>query len=295
MEQSVERLCDDQDLDAIRWVEVFRGGFALHSTPLEAADQLRDIMQRQDCAWVFTSATLAVGERFDHFIDRMGLVEPTTLRLGSPFDFARNALLYLPRDMPAPSSHEYNQAVLELALPLIEAADGGAFVLFTSRRALNDAATRLRDYTRYPVLVQGEAPRDELLRRFREHGRSVLLGTASFWEGVDVRGRALSLVVIDKLPFASPGDPVTEARLNALKQRGVNAFMQHQLPEAVLALKQGVGRLIRDPQDMGVCVVCDPRVTQKSYGRVFRASLPPMPVTQDADVALEFLRQRCSL
>ncbi|MFK8016159.1 MAG: ATP-dependent DNA helicase [Gammaproteobacteria bacterium] len=286
---AVERLCDAERGDDIRWVEVFRGGFALHSTPLEAADQLRDIMQRQDCAWVMTSATLAVQEKFDHFVERMGLVEPTTLQLGSPFDFAENALLYLPPDMPAPSSQEYTKSVLRCALPLVSAAGGGAFILFTSRRALNEAANLLREYKKYPVLAQGDAPRDELLRQFREHGNAVLLGTSSFWEGVDVRGQALSLVVIDKLPFASPGDPVIEARLHALKQRGVNAFMQHQLPEAVLALKQGVGRLIRDPDDTGVCVLCDPRITQKSYGRVFRASLPPMRVTTDAAEASSFL------
>ncbi len=289
MHSALERLTDGAQADDIRWVEVFRGGFALHSTPLEAADQLRDIMQRQDCAWVMTSATLAVQEKFDHYVERMGLVEPTTLRVGSPFDFERNALLYLPKHLPAPSDRQYTAAVLDLALPLIDAAGGGAFLLFTSRRALNDTAQRLQNFDAYPVLAQGDAPRDELLRRFRELGNAVLLGTASFWEGVDVRGSALQLVVIDKLPFASPGDPVTEARLNALKQRGVNAFVQHQLPEAVLALKQGVGRLIRDPEDRGVCVLCDPRVSQKSYGRVFRASLPPMRVTHEVSDAIDFL------
>ncbi len=288
--QAIDRLRDTSLFDEIRWVETFRGGFALHSTPLEAADQLRDIMQRQDCAWIMTSATLAVQDKFDHFVDRMGLVEPTTLRLGSPFDFAKNALLYLPKHLGAPSSPDYTASVLEVAMPLIEAAKGGAFLLFTSRRALNEAAQRLREYKKYPVLAQGAAPRDELLRQFREHGNAILLGNASFWEGVDVRGSALSLVVIDKLPFASPGDPVTEARLNALKQRGVNPFTQHQLPEAVLALKQGVGRLIRDVDDRGLCVICDPRLYTKAYGRLFLESLPPMPVERDLPVARRFAK-----
>ncbi|MEO1574683.1 MAG: ATP-dependent DNA helicase, partial [Pseudomonadota bacterium] len=218
-----------------------------------------------------------------------------TLRLGSPFDFERNALLYLPTHLPAPSDPSYTGQVIDLARPLIQAGNGGAFLLFTSRRALNEAAQRLQGELSYPVLAQGDAPRDELLRQFRAHGNAVLLGTASFWEGVDVRGDALKLVVIDKLPFASPGDPVTEARLQALKRNGVNAFMQHQVPEAVIALKQGVGRLIRDPSDRGVCVICDPRVTQKAYGRVFRASLPPMRVTHEGNDAQSFLKQMTDL
>ncbi len=289
MSHALQRVSDEDEAQ-VRWVEVFRSGFALHSTPLDAADPLGDMMQRQDSAWVLTSATLAVGDRFDHFVERTGLDAPTTLRLGSPFDFQRNALLVLPTHLPAPSSPTYTAQVLDLARPLIEAGGGGAFLLFTSRRALNEASQALQGKLSFPVLAQGDAPRDELLRQFRACGNAVLLGTASFWEGVDVRGDALKLVVIDKLPFASPGDPVTEARLQALKRNGVNAFMHHQVPEAVIALKQGVGRLIRDPADRGVCVICDPRVTQKAYGRVFRASLPPMRVTHDSLEAVAFLQ-----
>ncbi len=286
---AIETLADVDDEDSIRWAQITRRGFSLHSTPLEAAEHLRAAMTRQECAWVFTSATLAVGDSFAHFAERTGLDEPRTLALGSPFDFERNALLCLPRELPAPNEAGHTDAVVALSRRLIEAGGGGAFLLFTSHRALRHAAQALEDID-HPLLVQGEAPRDELLRAFRSAGNAVLLGAASFWEGVDVRGDALRLVVIDKLPFASPGDPVMQARLDALRRRGVNPFMQYQLPQAVLALKQGVGRLIRDPADTGVCVLCDTRVTSKHYGRVFRNSLPPMRVTASLEEARDFLR-----
>ncbi|MEM6640308.1 MAG: ATP-dependent DNA helicase, partial [Pseudomonadota bacterium] len=263
--ETLARVTDDND-DQVRWLETLGNGYALHSTPLDAAGPLGDMMQQVDTAWVLTSATLAIGDRFEHFTERVGLAEPTTLKLGSPFDFEQHARLFLPKGLPLPSDAGFTAAVVRTALPLIEASGGSAFLLFTSRRALREAAGHLRDYRAHPILVQDDAPRDDLLRRFREHGRAVLLGTASFWEGVDVRGQALRLVVIDKLPFSPPGDPVTEARLAALRRSGVNPFMRHQVPEAVITLKQGVGRLIRDPDDLGVCVLCDPRVTAKAYG-----------------------------
>jgi ATP-dependent DNA helicase DinG len=236
-----------------------------------------------------------VGEDFTHFTSRLGMDEAETLSIASPFDFESQALLYLPPRMPDPASPTHTQAVIDTCVPLLEASAGGAFVLFTSHRALQRAAQLMRErwteLGEFPLLVQGEAPREQLLRTFRESGNAVLLGTASFWEGVDVKGDALRLVVIEKLPFASPDDALTRARIEHLKATGGNAFREYQLPEAALALKQGVGRLIRSETDRGVVVICDPRLTDKPYGRVFRASLPPMPVTRAVEDAERFLRR----
>jgi ATP-dependent DNA helicase DinG len=246
-------------------------------------------------AWIFTSATLSVGEDFAHFTSRLGLGDAETLAIPSPFDFESQSLLYLPPSLPDPASGAHTQAVVDLAVPLVESSAGGAFILFTSHRALQRAADLLRsrwaEIGDYPLLVQGEAPREQLLRRFRESGNAVLLGTSSFWEGVDVKGDALRLVIIEKLPFASPDDALTKARIEHLKANGGNAFREYQLPEAALALKQGVGRLIRSETDRGVVVICDPRLVDKPYGRVFRSSLPPMPVTRVANEAEKFLRR----
>ncbi|WJW76539.1 ATP-dependent DNA helicase [Thiohalobacter sp. IOR34] len=273
----------------VQWLETFRRSFGIHFTPLDIAAIFREQQQHLEGSWVFTSATLAVGDSFEHFTAQLGLEAPRTLRLDSPFDYVRNTLLYLPPGLPAPNQPAYNAAVTEVARQLLPLSRGRAFLLFTSHRALRQAAEALRDSLDYPLLVQGEAPRSELLRRFRELGDAVLLGTGSFWEGVDVRGEALSLVLIDKLPFASPGDPVLQARLDLLREQGGNPFMDYQLPGAVIALKQGVGRLIRDVSDRGVLVLCDPRLLDKPYGRLFRASLPPMPQSRRLeDVAAFF-------
>jgi ATP-dependent DNA helicase DinG len=219
------------------------------------------------------------------------------LRIDSPFDYARQALLHAPQGMPEPSSPEFTDRVVERAVPLVEASGGGAFLLFTSHRALERAARLLRarwvvdGEERYPLLVQGESPREQLLRRFRECGDAVLLGTSSFWEGVDVQGAALRLVIIDKLPFASPDDPLTRARVEHIRSEGGNPFPEYQLPEAALALKQGVGRLIRSERDEGVVVICDPRLVTRGYGRVLLSSLPPMKRTRDRDEVLRFLER----
>ena len=275
--------------DYVHWVETFTRGFAIHFTPLSIAPLFRAQLAALDNSWIFTSATLAVGDSFEHFVSALGLDEPRTERLDSPFDYAHNALLYLPPNMPEPRADHYTEAVISLAREAIAASAGRAFLLFTSHRALQEAAASLSASLPFPVLVQGQAPRAELLARFRQLGNAVLLGTGSFWEGVDVRGEALSLVLIDKLPFASPGDPVLQARIDAQRAAGGNPFFDVQVPEAVITLKQGAGRLIRDVQDRGVLVVCDPRMLSKGYGRVFRASLPPMPVTQRfADVQAFF-------
>ena len=282
--------------DGVRWVEVAGRAFTLGFSPFEVASRLRELMTSRPCAWVFTSATLAVGEDFSHFLGRIGAPEARTLRVASPFDFERQALLYLPRGLPDPADRGHTVAVLAAALPLIEAADGRTFLLFTSHRALKEAARLLRLRSgfeeRYPMLVQGEAPRESLLKRFREEAHSVLLGTSSFWEGVDVRGPALVLVVIDKLPFASPDDPLLKARLEGIRRRDGNPFFEYQVPQAVLALKQGFGRLIRDREDFGVVVICDPRLRTKAYGRLFVQALPPAQLTEDGEEAARFLRKR---
>lgn len=278
-------LCEEGEEGDVRWFETHRQSFRLCRTPLEIAGLFRAQMERHPASWIFTSATLAVGESFRHFQDRMGLEEAETARWESPFDYPRQALWFIPCGMPDPRTPGYTGAVLEVAVPVLEASRGRAFLLFTSHRALREAAELLESRIDFPILVQGSAPKGELLERFRRLGNAVLLGTASFWEGVDVRGEALSCVLIDKLPFASPGDPVLQARIDALRERGGNPFMEFQVPQAAIALKQGAGRLIRDENDRGVLVVCDPRLLKKGYGHTFLASMPPMARSRElADV-----------
>src|SRR5690606_27170126 len=240
---------------------------------------LRAHRERSHAAWIVTSATLAVGGGFQHLARKLGLFDPQTLLEPSPFDRQRQALCYLPRGLPDPNRPEFGAAMLEAVRPVLEASGGRAFLLFSSLRALREAAAMLEGGP-WPLFVQGAAPKAELLRRFRESGNGVLLGSATFREGVDVAGDALSVVVIDKLPFAAPDDPVFEARLEAVRRRGGNPFRDEQLPQAVIALKQGVGRLIRTESDRGVLVLCDPRITNKPYGRVFMQSLPRFALTR---------------
>ncbi len=275
---------DSPDQD-VRWYELTPRGFRLQRTPLDVSGPLRAHRERSHAAWVFTSATLAVEGGFAHVAQRLGLSgqgqdEPRTLLQPSPFDWTTQALCLLPPRLPEPASRDYTRAVLDAVRPVLQASGGRAFLLFASHRALREAADALRGGP-WPLFVQGEAPRHVLLQRFRESGSGVLLGTASFREGVDVAGDALSVVVIDKLPFAAPDDPVFEARLDAIRRAGGNPFRDEQLPQAVIALKQGAGRLIRTETDRGVLVLCDPRLTGKSYGRVFLDSLPPLPLTRE--------------
>ncbi len=281
-------LMNSASSEYIHWFETFRTSFRLNLTPLNVAPVFRNCMDALPSAWVFTSATLAVGDSFEHFAGQLGLVDARQLKLDSPFDYQHNALLYLPENMPEPGERHYVDAVVSCARAVLEASAGRAFVLFTSHSALQSAAAQLADSLDYPLLVQGTAPRRELLERFRTLGNAVLLGTGSFWEGVDVRGAALSCVIIDKLPFSSPGDPVLQARIEALREQGINPFMAYQLPHAVISLKQGVGRLIRDHDDRGVLVLCDPRLRGKAYGRIFLKSLPDMPSTRDVEDVHEF-------
>lgn len=276
------------DAGDVLWYELSPRGFRLQRTPLDVSGPLREHRDRSQASWVFTSATLSVSGGFEHLRTRLGLDAPETLLEPSPFDWPKQALCYLPPRMPEPMSRDYGSAVLDALWPVLEASNGRAFVLFASHRALREAAAAMREAP-WPLFVQGEAPRHVLLQRFRESGNGVLLGAASFREGVDVAGDALSVVVIDKLPFAAPDDPVFEARLDAIRRAGGNPFRDEQLPQAVIALKQGVGRLIRSETDRGVLVLCDPRLVGKSYGRVFFDSLPPFARTREvADVAAFF-------
>ena len=274
--------------DDVRWYEATPRGFRLQRTPLDVSGPLRAHRERSRAAWVFTSATLAVDGGFGHVATRLGLDAPETLLLQSPFDWNAQALCYLPPNLPQPSARDFTSAMLGAVRPVLEASNGRAFLLFASHRALREAAQALRDGP-WPLFVQGEAPRHVLLQRFRESGNGVLLGAASFREGVDVVGAALTVVVIDKLPFAAPDDPVFEARLEAIRRAGGNPFFDEQLPQAVIALKQGAGRLIRSETDHGVLVLCDPRLTGKGYGRVFLDSLPPLPIARSLAEVESFL------
>ena len=275
------------DAFLVRWYEVTPRGFVLQRTPLDVSGPLRRYREQSRAAWIFTSATLAVAGDFDHIGKRLGLDAPRELLQPSPFDWQNQALCYLPRGLPEPNSREFLGAMLDAVWPVLEASQGRAFLLFTSHRALREAAEQMR-HSPWPLFVQGTAPRNTLLEQFRASGNGVLLGAASFWEGVDVAGEALSVVVIDRLPFAAPDDPVLEAKLDAVRREGGNPFRDEQLPQAVIALKQGVGRLIRSHLDRGVLVLCDPRLVGKSYGRLFLDSLPPFPRTRMIEDVQEF-------
>jgi len=273
----------------VRWYETTARGFALSMTPLDVAGPLRDYREKSGAGWIFTSATLAVGGRFQHFAIQLGLGEPDTLLEPSPFDYPTQALAYLPKGLPEPAAPDFGDALLNAVRPVLDASNGRAFLLFTSHRALREAAEKLEADCPFPLFVQGTMPRSALLDAFRASGNGVLLGAASFWEGVDVAGDALTVVVIDKLPFAAPGDPVLEARLDALRRRGGNPFRDWQLPSAVIALKQGAGRLIRTHGDRGVLLLGDLRLVTKPYGRIFIDSLPPFARTRELQQVLDFL------
>ncbi len=293
----------------IRWAEVFGHSLAFHLTPLSVAQIFREQVFAQKRAWIFTSATLAVKGEFAHYQTELGLTDDdadndfeddafnerrvVTAAWASPFDYPQQALLYVPTNLPAPNTPDHTEAVVAAALPLIEAAAGRAFLLFTSLKAMDRAHQMMKDRWQqrgweFPLMVQSEGTRTELLERFRKLGNAVLVASHSFWEGVDVKGDALSLVVIDKLPFAPPDDPVLAARIDAIAKAGGNPFMQYQVPHAAIKLKQGAGRLIRDEHDHGVLMICDPRLVEKPYGKRIWQSLPPMKRTRDEAEAVAF-------
>ncbi len=293
MAERLAVLTSEDSWDGLRWLEIHPRSLRLHLTPLDVSGKLSGLINNEFQSWIFTSATLAIGEDFSHFGSRMGLIGVASVAFPSPFSLQQNGLIYLPENLPQPSDPGHTDAMLEAVTPLLDLATGGMFCLFTSHRALNNARqwfknnkSALRGRT---LLVQGDAPRDDLLRRFRQIGDAVLLGTGSFWEGVDVRGPALSVVAIDKLPFGSPSDPLMMARLEYLRRQGANGFMEHQLPQAALSLKQGAGRLLRDHNDYGVVVLCDPRIRGKRYGKMFLDCLQPMPSTSALNEVSSFL------
>ena len=275
---------------AVLWYETYTKSFMLHSTPIDVASIFRAHTDNFSKAWLFTSATLQVNKQFNHFANNIGLENYASGVWDSPFNYEKQSLLYLPENLPQPSDGSYTQQLMQAAIPVLQASEGRAFVLFTSYYAMNQARDYLKRMLPYELFVQGDLPKHQLLEKFRETDNAILLGTSSFWEGVDVRGKSLSCVIIDKLPFAPPGDPVMQARIEAIKRSGGQPFMEFQIPQAVIALKQGVGRLIRDVKDSGVVMIGDPRLKQKSYGRVFLNSLPSMPVTSDVKDVEQFYR-----
>lgn len=288
--QQLKVILEDNSGKWIRWYETYKNTFSLSRTPLDIAGEFRAFMAQHKATWIFTSATLSVGNRFDHFANNLGLGNAATASWGSPFDFANQSLFYHPKGLPQPNDPDFIPRIVEFALPVLQASKGRAFFLFTSHRALQEAAALLRDKIDYPLLIQGSRPKGVLLDQFKDVGNAVLLGTSSFWEGVDVRGEALSCVIIDKLPFASPGDPVLKARMEAMAKQGRNPFFTYQLPTAVIALRQGIGRLIRDVTDRGVLMVCDPRLLKRSYGQIFLDSVPAMKRTRNIEDVQAFFQ-----
>jgi len=285
----------DTDHNYVYWIEVFLKSIQFNITPISIADNFRKFQEINDTAWIFTSATLAVNSSFDHFQSLMGLENAQTKLLKSPFNYSKNAYLYVPKEMPETSSRLFNNHLVSNIYPLLIASKGRAFILSTSIKSMNEITGLLKDKfdendISYPILTQGSGSKTKLLEQFKSHGNAILIGSLSFWEGVDVRGSALSLVIIDKLPFQSPGDPIFESKINMLSTKGINAFMTFQLPKAIITLKQGAGRLIRDEVDKGVLMICDQRIVSKPYGRKFWLSLPDFKRTREQDDVIEFLK-----
>lgn len=285
-------MLDEQDKQYVQWLEIRGKGILLHQTPLDISNEFQNRIKQYQCSCIYTSATLAVGKKFDHFSNQLGLLDVPAKQWPGPFDYQQQTLLYLPRSMPLPSMQNYTEAVVEQAIPVLTASKGRAFLLFTSHRALKEAAELIKSKLSFPCFIQGDAPKMTLIEQFRSSQNGLLLGTSSFWEGVDVKGSALSCVIIDKLPFAMPDDPVLKARGKLMEGQGKNMFMEYQLPQAVIALKQGVGRLIRDVNDYGVLMLCDPRLLAKSYGKIFLRSLPAMPLSREIDDVEFFFTER---
>ncbi len=280
----IQRWRDETEMQGhVRWIEIYNQALQLNATPLSISEIFQKQMITSPRAWIFTSATLSVKRDFTHYNEEMGLANAQTACWESPFNFAEQALLYVPVGLPEPQHRTYTDQVVQAALPVLRASRGRAFFLCTSLRAMQRVYELLlvAEEFAFPLLLQGQGSRSYMLERFRELNNAILIGSQSFWEGVDVRGEALSLVIIDKLPFAPPDDPVLAARIEKINSEGRNAFMEYQLPRTVINLKQGAGRLIRDEADRGVLMICDPRLTTKAYGKQIWQSLPPMRRTRD--------------
>jgi len=294
--KSFDDWLEDKDNNSIKWIEVYSQSLQLNNTPLSIADMFARHINNESTSWVFTSATLAVKNNFDHFKNQLGLIDADSVSKESPFNYAEKALLFVPKIMPDANHENFNFAVVNQIYPFIKASKGRAFILCTTLKSMREIFTLLQDKIEtdqldYPIYLQGDGSRNHLLNKFREHGHAILIGSLSFWEGVDVKGDALSLVVIDKLPFFSPEDPVLAARIDKINQSGKNAFMEYQLPNAVITLKQGAGRLIRDEFDKGVLVICDTRIIDKPYGKRMWQSLPPFARTRDDLEVIQFLEK----
>ncbi len=294
--KSFDDWLEDKDNNSIKWIEVYSQSLQLNNTPLSIADMFARHINNESTSWVFTSATLAVKNNFDHFKNQLGLIDADSVSKESPFNYAEKSLLFVPKTMPDANHENFNFAVVNQIYPFIKASKGRAFILCTTLKSMREIFTLLQDKIEtdqldYPIYLQGDGSRNHLLNKFREHGHAILIGSLSFWEGVDVKGDALSLVVIDKLPFFSPEDPVLAARIDKINQSGKNAFMEYQLPNAVITLKQGAGRLIRDEFDKGVLVICDTRIIDKAYGKRMWQSLPPFARTRDDLEVIQFLEK----
>ena len=291
----LENWIKDTNQDYVYWIDIFLKSIQFNITPISVAENFRKFQENNKAAWIFTSATLAVNSSFEHFQSLMGLENAKTKLLKSPFNYSKNAYLYVPKEMPETSNRLFNNHLVSQIYPLLLAAKGRAFILSTSIKSMNEIKSLLEDEfeknnVNYPIFIQGAGSKIKLLEQFKHHGNAVLIGSLSFWEGVDVRGENLSLVIIDKLPFQSPGDPIFESKINMLSAKGINAFMTFQLPKAIISLKQGAGRLIRDELDKGVLMVCDQRIVSKPYGKRFWQSLPSFKRTRNQEDVIEFLK-----
>ncbi len=293
--QKIAPWLHEKSKNFVYWLDIFSKSIQFNMTPFSVAESFDKFREDNDVAWIFTSATLAVNDSFNFFQNLMGLKEANSKKLDSPFNFKDNACLYVPSDMPEPNTPVFNLALIKKIYPLIEAAKGRTFILSTSLKGMKEISALLKDALekkelKFPVLTQGDDSKSLLIDQFKSNGNAILIGSMSFWEGIDVRGPLLSLVIIDKLPFQSPGDPVFESKINRLKDLGDNPFMNFQLPKAIISLKQGAGRLIRDEVDKGVLMICDPRIIQKPYGKRIWKSLPPFKRTRREIDVTDFLK-----
>ncbi|WGE69827.1 ATP-dependent DNA helicase [Actinobacillus equuli subsp. haemolyticus] len=286
----LKKLSDTTVVGYCYWYEANGRSFGLHITPLTVADKFGEQLKNQQIGWVFTSATLEVGGKFDHFCQRLGIENAEQLVLQSPFDYANQSLLCVPRYLPDTNKSHTLTELGKMLMPVIEANNGRCFLLCTSYFMMRGLADFLREHSKLSVLLQGETSKARLLEKFVAEENSVLVATQSFWEGIDVRGDALSLVIIDKLPFTSPDEPLLKARMEDCRLQGGEPFNDIQIPEAVITLKQGVGRLIRDVTDRGVVIICDSRLVMRNYGQTFLKSLPPSTRTRDLNKVIQFLK-----